>query len=59
MATLVRVDRNGTKYFAGMVTCDRCGGAGGADAWAYTGWTCYKCGGEGKVPGSWVERTPE
>lgn len=59
MATLVKVDRNGTKYWTGMVTCDRCGGAGGADAWAYTGWTCYKCGGEGKVPGSWVERTPE
>ena len=24
------------------------GGQGGAQAWAYTGFTCYKCGGSGK-----------
>lgn len=59
MATLIRVDRNGTKYYSGMVTCDRCGGAGGADKWAYTGWNCYKCGGTGKVQGTWKEYTPE
>lgn len=28
--------------------CDRCGGAGQADKWAYTGKVCYKCGGTGK-----------
>jgi hypothetical protein len=28
-------------------TCHRCGGAGGADVWAATGWTCYGCGGTG------------
>lgn len=27
--------------------CHRCGGAGGADAWRYTGWVCYACGGNG------------
>ena len=27
--------------------CSRCGGAGGAEAWRYTGWTCYDCGGTG------------
>ena len=41
--TLVRVDRNGTQYFEGWVACDRCGGQGGAEAWRYTGYTCYKC----------------
>ena len=59
MATLIRTDRNGTKYYEGMVTCPRCGGAGGANQWAYTGWTCYECGGSGKVFGKWKEYTPE
>lgn len=59
MATLIRVDRNGTKYYQGKITCDRCGGAGGADQWAYTGWTCYKCGGTGKIDGKWKEYTAE
>ncbi len=27
--------------------CRRCGGAGGADAWKHTGWTCYECNGSG------------
>lgn len=27
--------------------CGRCGGQGGADQWKHTGWTCYKCGGNG------------
>lgn len=27
------------------VTCNRCGGLGGSDAWKHTGWTCYKCNG--------------
>lgn len=29
-------------------TCHRCGGAGGADAWKFTGWKCYRCGGSGR-----------
>ena len=57
--TLIKVDRNGTQYFSGMVSCPRCGGAGGADAWAYTGWTCYECGGTGTVRGTWKVYTPE
>jgi len=28
--------------------CSRCGGAGGADKWAHTGWKCFDCGGSGK-----------
>lgn len=27
--------------------CSRCGGAGGADKWKFTGWTCFDCGGKG------------
>ena len=59
MATLIRVDRNGTKYYSGLIKCDRCGGAGGADKWKPTGWTCYKCGGSGSQLGTWKEYTPE
>jgi len=29
------------------IPCSRCGGAGGADKWIFTGYTCYKCGGSG------------
>lgn len=28
-------------------SCTRCGGLGGSDRWRHTGWTCYKCGGNG------------
>lgn len=28
--------------------CTRCGGAGGSDRWADTGWTCYQCEGSGR-----------
>ncbi len=31
-------------------SCTRCGGQGGADAWKHTGWTCYRCGGNGVDP---------
>jgi hypothetical protein len=33
-----------------MENCSRCGGAGGSDAWRYTGWTCYQCRGRGQMP---------
>ena len=59
MATLIKIDRNGSKHYEGMIPCDRCGGQGGSDAWQYTGWTCYKCGGTGQVFSKWIERTPE
>ena len=57
--TLIKVDRNGTKYYVGMIPCERCGGAGGADKWEFTGWKCYKCGGSGQQQGSWKVYTPE
>lgn len=68
MAELIKIDRNGTKYFQGMIKCDRCGGKGiyyigvmnGELLPAYPdNGTCYKCGGSGTVFGKWVERTPE
>ena len=29
------------------VKCPKCGGQGGHEVWARTGWTCYRCGGAG------------
>lgn len=65
---LIKVDRNGSKHYEGMVTCPRCGGSGiffvavhngqGVPARPDAG-VCYKCGGSGKVKGKWIERTPE
>ena len=68
MATLIKIDRNGSKHYQGMVTCDRCQGRG----WYATGVcngqlvpshvdnaVCYKCHGAGKVLSKWIERTPE
>lgn len=65
MATLIKIDRNGSKHYEGMVKCDRCGGTG-TYVWGaiinghpqYAG-VCFKCGGVGQVFGKWIERTPE
>lgn len=68
MATLIRMDKNGTRYMKGMITCDRCGGGGyyiiginnGQPVLSpVDGGICYKCGGAGKVEGKWKEYTPE
>lgn len=68
MAKLIRIDRNGTKYFEGMVECDRCQGRGLYATGVCNGHLvitpvdsgiCHKCHGAGKVYGKWVERTPE
>lgn len=59
MAHLIKIDKNGSKHWEGLIPCDRCGGQGGADAWKFTGYTCYKCGGRGLVESKWIERTPE
>lgn len=45
----VKTDRNGTKYFNDW-TCPRCGGAGEAQKWEYTGKICWGCGGTGRRP---------
>lgn len=62
---LIKIDRNGSKHYEGYVKCDRCGGDG-VYKWGamingrpqYAG-TCFKCGGDGKVFGKWIERTAE
>lgn len=58
-AKLIKIDKNGSKHFHGMIPCDRCGGQGGSATWQWSGWTCYKCGGTGMVEATWIERTPE
>lgn len=65
---LIKIDRNGSKHFEGMVTCDRCGGSG-VYAWCVRNGVivptivdngvCHKCNGTGKVKSKWIERTPE
>lgn len=50
MKKLIKVDKNGTKYYSHGCACERCGGQGGSDAWIHTGWTCYACGGSGIGP---------
>ena len=56
---LIRTDKNGTKYYGGWADCPRCGGAGGANCWKLSGWTCWQCGGSGTVYAEWSERTEE
>lgn len=66
--TLIKTDRNGTKYYEGMITCDRCGGEGIYYIGVHNGrplpshidqGICFKCRGLGKVEGKWKEYTPE
>lgn len=49
-------NEKGAPVFRSKKTCSRCGGLGGADAWAHTGWTCYRCGGNGIDPNALVEK---
>jgi hypothetical protein len=41
-------DEKGVPFFTYIAKCGRCGGAGGSDKWAHTGWTCFDCGGSGR-----------
>lgn len=68
MAKLIKIDRNGSKHYEGLVTCDRCGGLGLFAIGTNNGQPvittvddgiCHKCFGAGKVMGKWIERTPE
>ena len=44
---VVSFTEKGRPFFTKARPCSRCGGDGGADKWAHTGWTCYGCGGSG------------
>lgn len=68
MATLIKIDRNGSKHYEGFTTCTRCGGTGyyaigvhnGVPVLSpFDGGVCWECHGAGKVIGKWIERTPE
>lgn len=58
---LVKVDKNGTKYWANN-TCQRCGGHGYISCYTHVeGGVCFDCGGSGIAhkPTIWKEYTPE
>lgn len=66
--TLIKVDRNGSKHYEGMVECDRCQGKGYYVIGVCNNQpvlspldngVCWRCGGTGTVHGKWIERTPE
>lgn len=68
MAKLIRVDKNGTKYWEGRKECERCQGRGWYAIGVNNGQlvpshidqaVCWKCGGAGTVIGKWKEYTPE
>ena len=68
MANLIKIDRNGTKYYEGNVPCSRCGGEGLYFIGVCNGkpvpspvdnGICFKCGGSGVEHSKWKEYTPE
>ena len=65
---LIKIDRNGSKHYEGLIPCDRCGGHGYYAIGVcnnqpvlspHDGGVCYQCGGSGKIMSTWIERTPE
>lgn len=59
-ATLIRTDKNGTKYFEGMVKCPKCGGSGRLPEYSHVdGGICFECMGACWVYKAWKEMTPE
>ena len=59
MANLIRIDKNGTKYYESNV-CPKCGGKGILREYDYVdGGVCFLCGGSGQHYHKWVERTAE
>lgn len=57
--TLIRTDRNGTKYWRVVDTCPRCGGRGDYILGVYNYGVCFLCGGNGKKEYTFKEYTPE
>ena len=65
---LIKIDKNGSKHWEGIIDCPKCGGVGlvvhhmenGLPSYNWTdGGVCWKCSGSGKVVSKWIERTPE
>ncbi len=44
-----QTDEAGKLFTSGNGPCSRCGGQGGSQAWAYTGFVCYRCGGKNSM----------
>ena len=58
-AKLLRVDKNGTKYWVDDV-CPKCNGKGRIDYYGYyADGVCFMCGGTGTHTSKWKEMTPE
>ena len=59
MAKLIRIDRNGTKYYE-ETQCPKCGGNGYINGYEHIeGGVCFLCGGTGNYTTHWKEMTPE
>ena len=59
MATLTRIDKNGTKYYTES-KCPKCGGRGYIDCYDHVeAGRCFLCDGSGYHEHSWKEYTPE
>lgn len=59
MKELIKIDRNGTKYWREMVRCPKCGGSGSL-AWTdYADGVCFDCHGAGVYEEIIKEYTPE
>lgn len=59
MATLTRIDKNGTKYYTES-KCPKCGGSGYISYYGHIyGGECFLCHGTGTHEHSWKEYTPE
>lgn len=57
--TLIRTDKNGTKYWNVVDVCSRCGGRGDYILGNFNYGVCFSCNGTGKRQYIWKERTPE
>ena len=59
MVQLLKVDKNGTKYFSDDV-CPKCGGSGHIRGYEFIeGGRCFLCEGSGRHVTHWKEYTPE
>jgi hypothetical protein len=45
----VHTDDKGKPFAAYNEPCSRCGGQGGSECWKFTGFVCYRCGGENSM----------
>lgn len=56
---LIKIDKNGTKYWREMVRCSKCGGSGSISWTDYADGVCFDCHGAGSYEEITKEYTPE